>query len=101
MARGTLPTSVSVFSPSGNGERFLAINGVQTLSFSHCNPIGDLDRLSTAGVTSFRLSPHSCDLVAVTRLFRQVLDREIEGKAAFDQLAQLLPDATFSNGFLL
>jgi len=83
-----------------DGERFLAINGVQTLSFSHCNLMGDIDRLRMAGVTSFRLSPHSCDMVAVIRLFRQVLDREIEGKVAFDQLARLFPEATFSNGFL-
>lgn len=83
-----------------DGEQFLAVNGVQTLSFTHCNLIGDLDRLFTAGVKSLRLSPQSCDMVAVARLFRQALDREIDGQAAVDRLARLLPAATFSNGFL-
>jgi collagenase-like PrtC family protease len=83
-----------------DGEQFLAINGVQTLSFRHFNLIGDLDRLRRAGVTSFRLSPHSCDMVPIARLFRQVLDLEIEGRAASDQLARLNPGGTFSNGFL-
>jgi collagenase-like PrtC family protease len=81
-------------------ERFLAINGVQTLSFSHCNLIGDLDRLRAAGVASFRLSPQHCDMVSVARLFRNALDREIDGHQAEAELSRLLPEATFSNGFL-
>jgi collagenase-like PrtC family protease len=81
-------------------ERFLAINGVQTLSFSHCNLIDDLDRLRAAGVASFRLSPQHCDMVAVARLFRKALDFEVDGHQATAELSRLLPDATFSNGFL-
>lgn len=83
-----------------DGEDFLAINGVQTLSFTHSNLIGDVDGLCAAGVTSFRLSPHSCDMVAVSRLFRRALDREIDACTALDGLARLMPEATFSNGFL-
>lgn len=83
-----------------DGEDFLAINGVQTLSFTHCNLIGDIDRLCAAGISSFRLSPHSCDMVAASRLFRRTLNREIDTCAAVDGLAKLMPEATFSNGFL-
>lgn len=83
-----------------DGEDFLAINGVQTLSFTHCNLLGDLERLRAAGITSFRLSPHSGDMVAVTELFRRVLDGNLEGAEAVSRLAMMMPEATFANGFL-
>lgn len=83
-----------------DGENFLAINGVQTLSFTHCNLLGDIAHLREAGVTSFRLSPHNCDMIAVADIFRRVLDRKLEGKAALLELGAILPDANFSNGFL-
>lgn len=83
-----------------DGEDFLAINGVQTLSFTHCNLIGELDRLRAAGAASFRLSPHCGDMVAVARLFRRVLDCELDGEAAMGEMISLLPEARFSNGFL-
>jgi collagenase-like PrtC family protease len=81
-------------------EDFLVINGVQTLSFTYCNLLGDLAHLQAAGVTSFRLSPHSCDTVAVANVFRQVLDFRTDMNEAMHALARLLPDAAFSNGFL-
>lgn len=83
-----------------DGENFLTINGVQTLSFTYCNLLADLDRLRDVGVTSFRLSPHSCDMAAVAQTFRQVLDGESDGEEAADTLKRLVPEAIFSNGFL-
>lgn len=83
-----------------DGGDFLAINGVQTLSFTHCSLLGDLGRLRAAGVTSFRLSPHDGDMAAVAGLFRRTLDRQLEPAAAEHALAALLPKARFSNGFL-
>ena len=83
-----------------DGRDFLVINGVQTLSFTYCNLIGDLDRLRAAGIRSFRLSPHDCDMVAVATLFRRTLDGDLDGNTAIDRLAALLPQADFSNGFL-
>ena len=83
-----------------DGENFLTINGVQTLSFTYCNLLADLDRLRAVGVTSFRLSPHSCDMVAVAETFRQVLDGLSDAEEATGVLAKLVPEATFSNGFL-
>lgn len=81
-------------------EKFLSVNGVQTLSFTYANLLGDLERLQAAGVSSFRLSPHSCDMVAVAEKFRQVLDRRADAEEAGRALAGLLPEAAFSNGFL-
>lgn len=83
-----------------DGEDFLAINGVQTLSFAHCNLLSDLALLQAAGVTSFRLSPHSADMVAIAELFRQTLDGTLDGAEAVERLAAMLPGARFANGFL-
>lgn len=83
-----------------DGEPFLAINGIQTLSHAHASLLGDLPALLGAGVTSFRLSPQSCDMVEATRLFRRTLDREVAPGEAQAELARLLPAASFANGFL-
>lgn len=81
-------------------EAFFAVNGVQTLSHRYCNLLGDLAALQKAGVNSFRLSPHTIDMVAVTRLFRDVLDGKRDAESASRELAALMPSASFSNGFL-
>lgn len=83
-----------------DGEEFLAINGVQTLSSTYCSLLGGLAALAEVGVASFRLSPHGCDMVAVAGLFRKVLDRRLDGEEASRALAALVPGAAFSNGFL-
>ena len=78
---------------------FLAVNGIQTLSHDYLNLIGELADLQAMGVTRFRLSPHSCDMVAVAAIFRAVLDRRIAVPEAAAQLDALKLDAPFSNGF--
>ncbi|WP_142847866.1 U32 family peptidase [Telmatospirillum sp. J64-1] len=83
-----------------DGEEFLTINGVQTLSFTHCNLLGDLGRLRAAGITSFRISPHSGDMVGVADLFRRVLDGDLEDSEATARLAAMMPEVIFANGFL-
>jgi collagenase-like PrtC family protease len=78
---------------------FLAVNGIQTLSHDYLNLIGELADLREMGVTRFRLSPHSCDMVAVANIFRAVLDQRIEIAEAAARLDLLKLDAPFSNGF--
>jgi collagenase-like PrtC family protease len=73
---------------------------VQTLSSTYCNALHDLAVLADAGVTSFRLSPHGCDMVAVAGLFRRVLDRQLAAEEAGRSLTALLPEVRFANGFL-
>jgi collagenase-like PrtC family protease len=82
-------------------EDFLAINGVQTLSFTYGNLLGELGHLQAAGVISFRLSPHDCDMVAVAEIFRRTLDGRSDVENAAQALARVLPAAVFSNGFLI
>lgn len=81
-----------------DGQDFLAVNGVQTLSYNCCNLIGDVATLREAGVTALRLSPQSGDFVAVCRAFRDALDgRDDDPSAA---LSGLVPDMPFSRGFM-
>lgn len=78
---------------------FLTVNGIQTLSHDYLNLIGELADLQAMGVTRFRLSPHTCDMVEVAATFRAVLDRRVEAPEASARLAALKLDAPFSNGF--
>ena len=83
-----------------DGERFLAVNGVQTMSHTYADLTGDAAALIAAGVSSFRLSPHSCDMVEVARIFRETAEGRCGPAEARRRLAAELPAAQFSNGFL-
>lgn len=83
-----------------DGEHFLAVNGVQTLSHSCVNLIGDLEALARFGVGACRLSPQSCDMVAVAQTFRGVLDGRLDLAEGQAVLTALFPQARPSNGFL-
>lgn len=83
-----------------DGAEFLTVNGVQTLSSTCTNLLGDAKGLREAGVGSLRLSPQNCDMVAVISTFRAVLDGREDAESGTQRLAQLYPDAPFSNGFL-
>jgi collagenase-like PrtC family protease len=78
---------------------FLTVNGIQTMSHDYLNLIGELAELQDMGVTRFRLSPHSCDMVAVATTFRDALDRRIDVNEAAGRLDACKLDAPFSNGF--
>ena len=82
------------------GKPILAINGVQTLSHAMCNVVEDVERLATAGVTGLRLSPHSCDMITVSGIFRDRLDGRLDNGAAREKMALACGPADFSNGFL-
>lgn len=82
-----------------DGEGFLAINGVQTLSHSCATTLGECGRLTAAGVASFRLSPHDCDMVAVARLYRDRVSGLIDGDEAMARLREVQDFAPPSNGF--
>lgn len=83
-----------------DGEPFLAMNGVQTLSHACTNLLADTRDLAAAGVRALRLSPQQCDMVAVARIFREVLDGRRDAGAVMPELARIYPHAPFANGFL-
>jgi collagenase-like PrtC family protease len=81
-------------------EDFLTVNGVQTMSHECLNLLPDLAALAAMGVSVFRLSPQSCDMVAVASLYRQVLDGKMSGEEASRKLAGISFDAPFANGYI-
>ncbi|WP_296712294.1 U32 family peptidase [Rhodoblastus sp.] len=83
-----------------DGVDFLAINGIQTLSYQFANLIGRMDRLAEAGVTHLRLSPHTGDFVAVTKVFADVAASRISAREGFALLSGANPEAAFTDGFL-
>ena len=82
------------------GECFTAVNGLQTLSYSYMNLLGDLDVLMNEGVSTFRLSPHMIDMNTVGQIFKDVIAKKITSLEGSKKLQILLPEAQFSNGFL-
>ncbi len=82
-----------------DGRPFLAINGIQTLSYDYLNLIDRLPSLRAMGVSRFRLSPHTCDMVEVASIFRSVLDGTIDAQEGAARLDALGLPAPFSNGF--
>ena len=82
-----------------DGQPFLAVNGVQTLSEAHVNLAGDLAAARAAGVSRLRLSPQTGDMVAVAQAFRDALDGRIEDGEALARIAGLDPSRRFANGY--
>ncbi len=81
------------------GQPFLAINGIQTLSYECLNLAGEVSELLSMGVSRLRLSPQDTDMVAVASIFRNLLDRNIaagEAEAMLDEISLSMP---FANGF--
>ena len=82
-----------------DGESFLSVNGTQTLSHTLLNLIGELGELQKMGISAFRLWPHDVDMVALTKVFRDVLDGRMTVDDGRGRLGELADFASFSNGF--
>jgi collagenase-like PrtC family protease len=79
-------------------ERFLVINGVQTLSHGYLNLAAEIEDLLARGVTHVRLMPHRTDMVAVSTIFADRLAGRSTGAEAMSRLAAL-GIGPFINGF--
>lgn len=82
-----------------DGKPFLAVNGIQTLSQTYLNYLSDLPQLQAAGISHYRLSPHTMDMVRVAEAFRNVLDGAMDPEEAELQLNAGAGAVTYSNGF--
>ncbi len=82
-----------------DGEPLFVVNGTQTLSYTYCNLVGELEALGAMGIGRFRLAPQDIDMVAAARIFRQVLDGREEPQAGFHRLSGLAGSIPFANGF--
>jgi collagenase-like PrtC family protease len=83
-----------------DGRDFLAVNGVQTLGHVVTCAVHQVAALREAGVAALRLSPHTCDMVAVARIFRALVDERIAPDEAEAELAALRLPGPLSDGFL-
>jgi len=82
-----------------DGRKFLTVNGIQTLSREYLNLLREVPALRTMGVSRFRLSPHTLDMVEVAKIFAGVVDGTIGLDEAAARLDAIKPDAPFANGF--
>lgn len=83
-----------------DGAPFLAVNGIQTLGYVVTAAVNQVTALRDAGVVSLRLSPQTCDMVRVARIFRDLADGSTSPKEAREALAVLHLPGPLSDGFL-
>ena len=57
-----------------DGQRFLAVNGVQTLSQGVQAYCPTAEEAASFGIRRLRLSPHTVDMCAVSAIYRDLLD---------------------------
>lgn len=82
-----------------DGERFLAVNGLQTMSHAYNLLVPEIPEMLAMGVNVLRLSPHSCDMVRVATLYREVLEGRAEAVEAWREIAAMVGEDNVSNGF--
>lgn len=82
-----------------DNKEFLAINGIQTLSYNFMNLAHELPELEQLGIEYFRLSPHSNDMITTARVFNQLIKQEISAQEALVQIRATGISEPFANGF--
>lgn len=81
------------------GKPFLAINGIQTMSYTCLNLMQEMADMEAMGIGYFRLSPHSHDMVKTATLFHDVLRGKKSAGEAGAALEKSGLEVPFSNGF--
>lgn len=74
------------------GQPFLALNGIQTMSASIYNLIGELDAMRATGVDVVRVSPQAFHTDKIIKLYRDTLDGKLTAQAAAQQMTKLMFD---------
>lgn len=82
-----------------DGQSFLTLNGVQTVSNTCQVLLGEIPELLGEGIGGFRLSPQDCDMVDVARIYRSVLSGSSAPEEALVALSGVYEGVPFSNGF--
>jgi collagenase-like PrtC family protease len=60
----------------------------------------ELPELAEMGIGAFRLSPHTGDMIAVAKIFRSLLAKEIDTTEARKAIEKEMPSHHFINGFV-
>ncbi|MGH1466923.1 MAG: ubiquinone anaerobic biosynthesis protein UbiV [Cognatishimia sp.] len=82
------------------GQPFLVMNGVQTLSDSYGCSDHQIEALREVGVSALRLSPQSHDFNRLCELYRQRLSGSLPKGALAQEIMASRPDIRLSDGFL-
>jgi collagenase-like PrtC family protease len=82
------------------GQDFLAVNGLQTLSHGCQRVDVEIQRLKEVGVSVLRLSPHSLDMVAVCNLFREFTTGRLTSRELAQGIEPLGPPGPLVSGYL-
>lgn len=83
-----------------DGQSFLAVNGIATMASGVTVLVDELRPLGEAGVSRIRLSPQTCDMVAVAKAYRSLIDGAIEGSEFLAVIGkQPLPGAIVNGYF--
>jgi collagenase-like PrtC family protease len=83
-----------------DGQLLMMVNGTGTMAHGYLVLLPDLARLAGLGVRRFRLMPQDLDMVAVARLYRDVIDGRTEAGTAMAGLHAITGDVPFVNGYL-
>lgn len=83
-----------------DGQRFLAINGIQTLSESCASAALKVEALREAGIGALRLSPQSENFMDVCLRWRDRIEDRIDGPALAAALRPEAPGGRLSDGYL-
>ncbi len=82
-----------------DGMPFLSINGIQTLSHTGVNLVQEIPEMMDMGISHFRLSPHTCDMVEVAKIFDDVIHGRKSPQDAVETFSEKDYGFPFSNGF--
>lgn len=83
-----------------DGQKFLAVNGVQTLSQSTASMAHQIEALRDAGVASLRLSPQSTDFAGICAAYADRIAGRLTAEALSAELRMKVPGGRLSDGFL-
>ncbi|WP_417598919.1 ubiquinone anaerobic biosynthesis protein UbiV [Pararhodobacter oceanensis] len=83
-----------------NGQPFMAMNGVQTLSDSYACTDHQIELLAEAGVSALRLSPQSEGFFTICQAYRDRLDGRLPEGGIAAAARALDPEVRLSDGFL-
>ncbi len=85
---------------TADGQPFMSMNGVQTLSDSCASMAHQIEALKGAGVGALRLSPQSQGFAETCGLYRQRLNGEIDADTLSSDLVRVSGGMRLSDGFL-
>ncbi|MDP2083864.1 MAG: U32 family peptidase [Gemmobacter sp.] len=83
-----------------DGQKFLAVNGVQTLSQSTATMARQIEALQAAGVASLRMSPQSTGFAAICAAYAARIAGTLTADALSETLAAQVPSGRLSDGFV-